>query len=105
MTKLRNRLLASLVLAAVLLSSVGVQIAAARPSQRRHPSGTTTQTALIRPGAGSFSGEPDAPGPNGAPMPSVKPASLGTLPGSWLWQMWIRWKSRDHFAQHRPAGR
>lgn len=105
MTKLRNRLLVTLALAAVVLATAGVEIAAAQPPLRRNPhpspSGTTSPLTVIRPGAGTFTGEPDPTG-TGAPSPEVKPASLSSLPNFWLLQWWLRWREKGQIEQHQP---
>ncbi|MCC6348901.1 MAG: hypothetical protein IT347_04815 [Candidatus Eisenbacteria bacterium] len=97
MTKLRSRLLVSLVLAAVAIAIAGIEAASARPSERRSLPAPTSFTSS-RPGAGSFGGEPDPTG-NGSPQPSVKPASLVGLPNFWLLDYWIKWRMRSHHAQ------
>lgn len=97
MTKLRSRLLVSLVLAAVALAIVGIDVASARTSARR-TSAWQTSYAASRPGAGAYGGEPDPSG-NGSPQPSVKPASLSRLPNLWLADIWIKWRMRSQFAQ------
>lgn len=99
MTKLRSRLLVSLVLAAVVLVAVGVDVASARPAKGRTPPWqSATSNATIRPGAGSFAGEPDPSG-SGSPQPVVKPASSIGLPSHWLANLWIMWRTRSPHAQ------
>lgn len=105
MTKLRSRLLVTLVLAAVALTTVGIEAAMARAPKRRTPSAWAQPSAVTRPGAGSFSGEPDPSG-SGAPATDVKPASLTTAPGVWLSQMWLRWRTRNLVGPtHHPRSR
>ena len=96
MTKLRSRLLVSLVLVAVALAIVGIDVASARAYRSRTPAWQTSYSSS-RPGAGSYSGEPDQPG-NGAP--AVKPVCLNQLPNLWLADIWIKWS--QHFG--RPKG-
>lgn len=98
MTKLRSRLLVSLVLAAVVLVAVGVDVASAGSDRGRSSSWVRAATTG-RPGAGSFSGEPDPTG-SGAPVPVVKPASLSGLPSHWLANLWIMWRAKSQSAQH-----
>lgn len=95
MTKLRSRLLVSLVLVAVALAIVGIDVASARAYRSRTPAWQTSYTAS-RPGAGAFNGDPD---PNGNGAPSVKPASLSRMPNLWLADIWIKWRIRSQFAQ------
>lgn len=97
MTKLRSRLLVTLVLAAVVLAAVGIDIAAAGTFQRRLPP-LRMSPAVTRAGVGSYAGEPDPTG-SGAPSPSVKPASMTYVPGQWLTWLWIQWRTRGQFAQ------
>lgn len=99
MTKLRSRLLVSLVLAAVTLVAVGVDVASARPTRGR-PAPPVASTAAVRPVAGPCGGEPDPSG-NGAPKPEVKPAWVSGLPSPWLADLWIMWKTRSLSAQPR----
>jgi hypothetical protein len=98
MTKLRNRLLVTLVLAAVSLAALGTGVASARTPQRRNPSlGGTASTS--RPGMGRFSGEPD-PNGGGAPVPPIdKTAMQPVLPGLWVAQLWIQWRTLSPNAQ------
>jgi len=100
MTKLRSRLLVSLVLAAVVLVATGAEVASARPAKgRTAPWHAAGASAISRPGAGSFAGEPDPSG-NGSPQPVVKPASMTGLPGHWLANLWIKWRLRSPHAQN-----
>lgn len=100
MTKLRSRLLVSLVLAAVVLTAVGVDVASAWPAKGRTPPGLSpSYGAMGRPGVGSFTGDPDPTG-SGAPQPVVKPASMTGLPSHWLASLWIMWRTRSPYAQH-----
>lgn len=100
MTKLRSRLLVSLVLAVVVLVAAGVEIASARPARgRTSPGQVLDASAIGRPGAGSFAGEPDPSG-NGSPQPVVKPASMTGLPSYWMANLWIKWRTRSPHAQH-----
>jgi hypothetical protein len=104
MTKLRSRLLVSLVLAAVVLTAVGVDVASAWPARgRTAPGQSPSYGAMNRPGVGSLAGEPD-PNMGGAPQPVVKPASLTGLPSHWLANLWITWRMRSPQAQ-LPARR
>ena len=98
MTKLRSRLLVSLVLVAVALAIVGIDVASARAYRSRTPAWQTSYSAS-RPGAGSYGGEPDPSG-NGSPQPVVKPACLSRMPSLWLADIWIKWRMRSQFAQH-----
>lgn len=98
MTKLRSRLLVALVLAAVALAAAGIDAASAGPNQKRDQAWRSSRL-VTRAGAGSF-GEPDPTG-SGAPIPVVKPSSMTGVPGHWLAQLWIQWKSRSPFAQQR----
>ena len=98
MTKLRSRLLVSLVLAAVVLVAVGVDVASAASARGRKSSWVAT-VPTGRPGAGSFAGEPDPTG-QGAPVPVLKPASMTGLPSHWMANLWIMWKMRSQSAQH-----
>lgn len=97
MTKLRSRLLVSLVLAAVVLVAVGVDVASARPAKGRSVS-WLSPVASGRPGTGPCGGEPDPSG-SGAPQPLVKPASISGLPSHWLADLWIMWRTRGLSAQ------
>lgn len=97
MTKLRSRLLVSLVLAAVTLVAVGVDVASAGPAKGR-ATPWLAPTATGRPAAGPCGGEPDPSG-NGAPKPEVKPARVSGLPGQWLADLWIMWRTRGLSAQ------
>lgn len=104
MTKLRSRLLVSLVLAAVVLTAVGVDVASAWSARgRTSPWQSPSYGATFRPGAGSFAGEPDPTG-NGSPQPVVKPASMTGLPSSWLASLWIMLRTRSPHVQ-QPARR
>lgn len=96
MTKLRSRLLVSLVLVAVALAIVGIDVASARAYRSRTPAWQTSYSSS-RPGAGTYGGEPD---PSGNGSPSVKPASLNRMPSLWLADIWIKWRMRSQFAQH-----
>ena len=102
MTTLRNRLLVTLVLAAVLTSALGIGVVSARTLQRR----TSTQgspAVSARPGVGRFGGEPNPDG-SGAPCPpQVSKSSLQRVssnPGLWMLQLWIQMRARSPFAQH-----
>jgi hypothetical protein len=103
MTKLRNRLLVTLVLAAVLLAALGTGVVSARTLQRRNPSlGGTVTTP--RPGTGWYSGEPDPSG-QGAPCPPKvdKPAMIVPAPGLWVAQWWIQWRTQSSNAGRRSG--
>jgi hypothetical protein len=97
MTKLRSRLLVSLVLAAVTLVAVGVDVASARSAKGRSAPWLAA-TAAGRPSAGPCGGEPDPSG-NGSPQPQVKPASLSGVPSTWLANLLIMWRTRSLSAQ------
>ena len=102
MTTLRNRLLVTLVLAAVLSSALGIGVASARSLQRR--SSAPGNTAVVaRPGVGRFGGEPNPDG-SGAPCPpQVTKTTLQRVssnPGLWLLQLWIQMRARSPFAQN-----
>lgn len=101
MTTLRNRLLVTLVLAAVLTSALGIGVVSARTLQRRSSvPGSTAVSA--RPGVGRFGGEPNPDG-SGAPCPpQVSKTSLQRVssnPGLWMLQLWIQMRARSPFAQ------
>jgi hypothetical protein len=99
MTKLRSRLLVTLVLAAVALAAVGIDVASARASRRNSPWSSGGVTS--RPRIGSFVGEPDPSG-SGAPLPVVKPAYMTPAPNLWMAQLWIQWRMRSQIGQHQP---
>lgn len=98
MTKLRIRLLVALVLAAVMLAGVGIEVASAR-QRTRQDSSPGTAARMTRPGVGRFAGEPDPSG-SGAPVPTVKPASLTSQPGLWILHRWFQWRARGQYDQH-----
>lgn len=99
MTKLRNRLLVLLVLAAVGIAAAGIGVASARSFQRR-PASWQATASTIRPAPGPCAGEPDPSG-SGAPHPVVKPALLAPQPNLWLAQLWMHWKTRGQFVHPR----
>jgi len=102
MTTLRNRLLITLVLAAVITSALGTGVASARSYQRRTSPGANT-AAASRPGMGRFTGEPDPSG-SGAPTPpniDKTRVVIVTSPGVWLVQRWLQWKLQSPDAQGR----
>lgn len=98
MTKLRNRLLTTLVLAAVLSSAIGVGIAAAKERATALPEPSQQTSSKVVPRSEPFSGEPDGVGGAG-PRPNPNPS--GTFPvdptdpsfGELLVQFWILWLS------------
>jgi len=101
MTTLRNRLLVTLVLAAVLSSALGIGVASARSLQRRTSVSGSTAVST-RSGVGRFGGEPNPDG-SGAPCPpQVTKSSLQRVsanPGMWMLQLWIQMRARSPFAQ------
>lgn len=101
MTTLRNRLLVTLVLAAVLMSALGTGVASARTIQRRGSASVNT-AGSVRPGVGPCAGEPD-PVPSGAPMPpqilKTSTQRVSSNPGLWMLQLWIQMRARSPFAQ------
>jgi hypothetical protein len=101
MTKFRSRLLVSLVLAAVALAAVGIDVASASTARHTGPPWRASTTAP-RPNSGPFAGEPDPSG-SGAPIPLIKPASLTPMPAMWMAQLWIQWRIRSQFSQHRSG--
>ena len=104
MTKLRNRLLITLILAAVSLSAIGVGTVSARPranvrgaaSLETPASSSSTWSPTLRGPAGRFSGEPDA-GNGTTPKPASKPTfasptDITTVNGIGMWvQLWALW--------------
>jgi hypothetical protein len=99
MTKLRNRLLATLVLAAVLLTVLGPG-----PAMAKGPGGTKSPPGLSssapRPGLGPLAGEPD-PNQSGAPVPKVTPqAIVGPGTSGWVQQLWITLALKVWAMQH-----
>lgn len=107
MTTLRNRLLVTLVLAAVITSALGTGVASAR-SLRRGGSASSNTAVVTRPGVGRFGGEPNPDG-SGAPCPpQVSKTSLQRVssnPGLWMLQLWIQMRARSPFAQQLTSGR
>jgi len=103
MTKLRSRLLVSLVLTAVALAAVGIDVASAKPSKRNSPWVGSGSGATSRPGIGAYAGEPDPSG-SGAPQPSVKPAWMTPVPNTGrLADLWIQWWMRTKLGQDRKG--
>lgn len=100
MTMLRNRLLVTLVLAAVSLAAFGTGVASARTPLRRNPTWVGTATTS-RPSPGRFTGEPDPSG-SGSPCPPKTTNLVGTAPTPGLWwvQQWIQWRTGSPVAQH-----
>jgi hypothetical protein len=98
MTKLRSRLLVSLVLTAVALAAVGIDVASARATKRSLPWNGLSSGATSRPGIGRYAGEPDPSG-SGSPQPSVKPAWMTPAPNSGLAHLWIQWWMRTQLGQ------
>lgn len=94
MTKLRNRLLISLVLVALMLPALGVGLAHARFSGQRYPTPTAPSAGYS--GSGAFGcGEPDNSN-NGAPPPKMTTASsIGHVGTSWFVQLWLQWAWKD----------
>ena len=103
MTKLRSRLLVSLVLTAVALAAVGIDVASARSSKGKLSWSGLSSGAASRPGVGKFAGEPDPSG-SGSPQPSVKPAWMTPAPSPGLAHLWIQWWMRTQLGQ-KKAGR
>jgi hypothetical protein len=100
MTKLRSRLLVSLVLTAVALAAVGIDVASAQTSKSNITWRGLGSSAASRPGIGRYAGEPDPSG-SGAPQPSVKPAWMTPAPNSGLAHLWIQWWMRTQLGQNR----
>ncbi len=98
MTKLRNRLLTTLVLAAVLSSAIGVGVAAAKDRAAALPDPSQQTSSKGVPRAEPFSGEPDGVGGAG-PRPNPNPSGTSPIDPSdpslseLLIQFWILWLS------------
>ena len=103
MTKLRIRLLITLILAAVSLSAIGVGTVSARPRANirgatglQTSASSSTWSPVLRHSAGRFSGEPDA-GNGTTPKPATKPTfasptDIITVDGIGMWaQLWALW--------------
>lgn len=100
MTKLRSRLLVSLVLTAVALAAVGIDVASARAAKPIQSWLSSGSAAASRPGIGRFAGEPDPSG-NGAPQPSVKPAWMTPAPSTGVPHLLMQWWMRTQLGQNR----
>ena len=87
MTKLRSRLLITLILAAVMLSASGSAIAGT-PSG--HESDSRTSSTWSRPSVRPLSGEPDSGGLS-SPQPKVNPTWVDPVSSPWLLQILVRW--------------
>jgi hypothetical protein len=104
MTKLRNRLLITLILAAVAMSAIGVGAVSARTRAYVRGARTVPTTAgsvwssKARTPIGPYSGEPDA-GNGTAPKQSTKPTTVNPTGafvdgmGAWT-QLWALWLTR-----------
>lgn len=99
MTKLRSRLLTTVVLAAIAVSAIGVGTAAAKGRPIHAPA---PQVEKHRPQTGTYSGEPDA---GGGPTPqrptpaTVNPNDATNLAVTvdalmlQLWALWWGWRT------------
>ena len=101
MSRVRARLLVSLVLVAVMLAAFGVgsSVAASRGSRTSHSRGD-----LVRPRATPTSGEPDGGGHNITGYPITHPNSMCPMPGSGTWwaTLWYQLLVERH---QKEAGR
>lgn len=97
MKMFRNRLLVPLFLIAVLAAVLGANVCSASSFVRKHTATTTGST--LKPGVGPFTGEPDASGGTGAPLPktvptgAAAPANSDPDPADWS-QVWSSVTSR-----------
>jgi len=87
MTKLRSRLLVTLILAAVMLSAVGPGVARADSNRQ---SGSRTSAPWSSPTVRPLSGEPDAGGLS-SPTPKSSPTWVAPLISPWVLELWIKW--------------
>ena len=97
MTKLRARLLVSLILAAVTLAAIGVGTSWATPRADHGSRSGGFPGSRVTP----MSGEPDAGG-HTVPPPTVRPTACVPGVNPWFAMLWYQWVVEHH--QKKASG-